>query len=154
MCITDLSCRLTSQHSSDYFFLAWVEAGEGRGWELGGVRAAGGATATLHVCAVVCSNLASLPAVVWVGRGSPRLTYISVAILMNGFAVAAVVDDDGVGGGYEDEMLLVIGCLTSQQHASVSQGRICSDNLTCYHTEIEVADQTFHLTQSQYLTPG
>ena len=41
-------------------------------------------------------------------------------------------------------------CLTSQQHASVSQGRICSDNFTCCHTEIEVADQTFHLTQSQY----
>ena len=42
------------------------------------------------------------------------------------------------------------GCLTSQQHASVSQGRICSDNYTCCHTEIEVADQTFYLTQSQY----
>ena len=25
-----------------------------------------------------------------------------------------------------------------------------SDNFTCCHTEIEVADQTFHLTQSQY----
>ena len=33
---------------------------------------------------------------------------------------------------------------------SVSQGRICSDNCTCCHTEIEVADQTFYLTQSQY----
>ena len=42
----------------------------------------------------------------------------------------------------------LVGCLTSQQHASVSQGRICSDNFTCYHTEIKVADQTFHLTQS------
>ena len=41
-------------------------------------------------------------------------------------------------------------CLTSQQHASVSQGWICSDNFTCCHTEIEVADQTFYLTQSQY----
>ena len=44
--------------------------------------------------------------------------------------------------------LLFVGCLTSQQH--VSQGRICSDNFTCCHTEIEVADPTFHLTQSQY----
>ena len=43
---------------------------------------------------------------------------------------------------------LFAGCLTSQQHASVSQGRICSDNFTCCHTEIEVADQTFHLIQS------
>ena len=46
--------------------------------------------------------------------------------------------------------LLCVGCLTSQQHASVSQGRICSDKFTCCHTVIEVADQTFHLTQSQY----
>ena len=48
----------------------------------------------------------------------------------------------------------LVGCLTSQQHASVSQGRICSDNLTCCHTEIEVADPTFHLTQSQYTDTG
>ena len=49
---------------------------------------------------------------------------------------------------------LLIGCLTSQQQASVSQGRICSDNLTCCHTEIEVADPTFYLTQSQYTDTG
>ena len=68
---------------------------------------------------------------------------------------------DGVGGGgYLQcgwgeitgifELFVLVGCLTSQQHASVSQGRICSDNFTCYHTEIEVADPTFHLSQSQY----
>ena len=45
---------------------------------------------------------------------------------------------------------LFVGCLTSRQQASVSQGRICSDNFTCCHTEIEVADPTFYLTQSQY----
>ena len=50
--------------------------------------------------------------------------------------------------------LLFVGCLTSQQHASVSQGRICSDNFMCCHTEMEVADQTFHLTQSQYTDTG
>ena len=49
---------------------------------------------------------------------------------------------------------LFVGCLTSQQHASVSQGRICSDNFTCCHTEIEVADQTFYLIQSQYTDTG
>ena len=52
----------------------------------------------------------------------------------------------------------LFGCwlvaLTSQQHASVSQGRICEDNFTCCHTEIEVADQTFYLTQSQYTDTG
>ena len=50
--------------------------------------------------------------------------------------------------------LLFVGCLTSQQQASVSQGRICSDNFTCCHTEIEVADPTFYLTQSQYTDTG
>ena len=45
-------------------------------------------------------------------------------------------------------------CLTSQQQASVSQGRICSDYYTCCHTEIEVADPTFYLTQSQYTDTG
>ena len=48
----------------------------------------------------------------------------------------------------------LVGCLTSQQHASVSQGRICSDNFTCCHTETEVADPTFYLTQSQYTDTG
>ena len=48
----------------------------------------------------------------------------------------------------------LLACLTSQQQPSASQGRICSDNLTCCHTEIEVADQTFHLTQSQYTDTG
>ena len=45
------------------------------------------------------------------------------------------------GGG-----ALFVGCLTSLQHASVSQGRICSNNCTCCQTEIEIADQTFYLT--------
>ena len=49
---------------------------------------------------------------------------------------------------------LLVGCLTSQQHASVSHGWICSDNFTCCHTETDVADPTFHLTQSQYTDTG
>ena len=49
---------------------------------------------------------------------------------------------------------LLVGCLTSQQQASVSQGRISSDNFTCCHTEIEVAYLTFYLTQSQYTDTG
>ena len=51
-------------------------------------------------------------------------------------------------------LLLFVGCLTSQQHASVSQGWICLDNFTCCHTEKEDADQTFHLTQSLYTDTG
>ena len=49
---------------------------------------------------------------------------------------------------------LFVGCLASQQHASVSQERFCTDNFTCCHTEIQVADQTFYLTQSQYTDTG
>ena len=49
---------------------------------------------------------------------------------------------------------LCVGCLTSQLQASVSQGRMCEDNFTCCHTEIEVADQTIYLTQSQYTDTG
>ena len=61
-------------------------------------------------------------------------------------------NDDDVNDGWY--VCLLVGCLTSQQHASVSQGRICSDNFTCCHTEIEAADQTFYLTQSQYTDTG
>ena len=49
---------------------------------------------------------------------------------------------------------LLVGFSTSQQHDSRSQGRICSGNCACCHTEIEAADQTFHLTQSQYTDTG
>ena len=49
---------------------------------------------------------------------------------------------------------LLVGCLTSQQQANVSPGPICSDMFTCCHTEIEVANQTFYLTQSQYTDTG
>ena len=48
------------------------------------------------------------------------------------------------------EPCLFVGCLTSQQHASISQRRICSDKFTYCHTEIEVADQTFYLAESLY----
>ena len=52
------------------------------------------------------------------------------------------------------ERVACLLCLTSQQNASVSQGRICLDNCTCYHTEIDAADPTFYLTQSQYTDTG
>ena len=73
----------------------------------------------------------------------------------------------GRGGCYDTVCLLVgcltwllgcltwlVGCLTSQLQASVSQGPICEDNFMCCHTEIEIADQTFYLTQSQYTDTG
>ena len=58
---------------------------------------------------------------------------------------------------FEPERLLfffLVCCLTSQQHASVSQGRVYSDKRTCCHAETEVADQTCYLTQSQYNDSG
>ena len=48
----------------------------------------------------------------------------------------------------------IVCCFTFQQHASLPRGRICSGNFTCCHTEIEVGDQTFHLTRSQYTDTG
>ena len=48
---------------------------------------------------------------------------------------------------------LLVGCLTPQQHA-VSQAGICSDKSTCCHTEIQIADQTYYLIQSQYTDTG
>ena len=58
-----------------------------------------------------------------------------------------------VGGrGWERREL--VGCLASQQHASVSQGQICSDSCACCHTEVEVAEQTCYLTQSYYADTG
>ena len=56
----------------------------------------------------------------------------------------------GLFGGGGGDVCLLVGCLESQQHVSVSQGWICTDKFTCCHTDIEVADQTFYLTQSQY----
>ena len=53
-----------------------------------------------------------------------------------------------------DQFLLFVSCLMSQQHPSASQAWICSDKCTYCHTETEVADQSFYLTQSQYTDTG
>ena len=58
------------------------------------------------------------------------------------------------GSGDGQTVCWLVGCLTSQQHCSVSQGQTCSDNCTCCCTEIELAYQIFHLTQSQYTDTG
>ena len=54
--------------------------------------------------------------------------------------------------GRAEGFLSFVGCLTFQEHAS--QGQVCSDDFTCCHTEIEVADLTFHVTQSLYTDTG
>ena len=76
------------------------------------------------------------------------LTIVIIIVVSVTFYIIPVIAEPGIRCG------LFVGCLTSQQHASVSQGQICSDNFTCCHTEIEVAGQTFYLTQSQYTDSG
>ena len=52
---------------------------------------------------------------------------------------------------------LFVGCLLNVpviKYAGVFKGWICSDNFTCCHTETEVADETFFLTQSQHTDQG
>ena len=62
----------------------------------------------------------------------------------------------GGGGGTNAARARLFVCwlLNAPKQANVSQGRICTDNFTCCHTETEVADQTFYLTQSQYTDTG
>ena len=49
----------------------------------------------------------------------------------------------------------VLGAATLREKLpSVSQGRTCWDSFRCCHTEREVADQTFCLTQSLYTDTG
>ena len=78
-----------------------------------------------------------------------RLTVVLTALRCHSFWGGG-----GGGVGWGRGVCLLVGCLTSQQHGSLSQVRNCSNNFTCCHTETEVADQTFHLTQSQYTDTG
>ena len=48
----------------------------------------------------------------------------------------------------------VVGWLMPQQQAGISQGRICSENCACCHTQIEAADQTRCLAKSQFAETG
>ena len=83
------------------------------------------------------------------------VTYANISPKMvNSRDIAGELEEDEEEEEEENYCLLFAGCLTSQQHASASQGGICSDNFTCCHIEIEVADPTFHLTQSQYTDTG
>ena len=80
-------------------------------------------------------------------QGCVQLPYVPPTNLIT--ALIASTKKGGEKGG-----CWLLACLTSQQHASVSQGRICSDKFTFCHTVREVADHTFHLTQSQYTDTG
>ena len=51
-------------------------------------------------------------------------------------------------------MKVVFGCLKFQRYAGGPHRRICLEICKCCHTEIDVADQTFYLTQSQSTDTG
>ena len=79
----------------------------------------------------------------WINKGGVMsVTELSVPLRLPSYAPGVV----GAATGLLRPVLLFVGCLASQQHANVSQGRICLDKLMCCHTEVEVADQTFYLT--------
>ena len=83
------------------------------------------------------------------------ITNIIIIIIVVVIIIIIIIIIISVNDGSQNKKKGVVAvCLTSQQHASVSQGRICSDNFTCCHAEIEVADPAFHLTQSQYTDTG
>ena len=88
-------------------------------------------------------------------HGTNVMGYHGMKINNHGTKVAdghgnKVVDDDSMSDEVIPRCGLLVGCLASQQHASVSQGRICTENFKCCHTEIEAAVQTFYLNQSQH----
>ena len=59
-------------------------------------------------------------------------------------------DDGGSGVEY---CCLLVAYSPSNMQVYLRDG--CAQyNFTCCHTEIQVADQTFHLTQSQYTDTG
>ena len=88
------------------------------------------------------------------GSGPPVTLAVPEARCVVHQTSLVAVPGDGLGSGSYTIVCVLVGCITSQQHAGVSQGRICTDNFTCCHTEIEVAGQTFYLTQSQYTDTG
>ena len=80
---------------------------------------------------------------------------------LTGWVITTYTERDDVSrversGHYALTYEWFVGCLLNVPATcySVSQGRICSDNFTCCHIEIEVADQTFYLTHSQYTDTG
>ena len=63
------------------------------------------------------------------------------------------VPTGSVGPGHR-KVIIVVDCSTSKQHASIPQGRTCSDNCTYHHTEIKVEDSTCISPSHSILTPG
>ena len=52
------------------------------------------------------------------------------------------------------QMLLLTGWLTSQKHACVSRGQICSENCTSYHNEIKLQTKFSQHTDTRPISPN
>ena len=97
------------------------------------LQCASGCTVTAFVCSITCcADLVAIPS--WYTVCSGCYSFLV-------YCVFGLLFLPGI---------LFVGCLTSQQHTCASQRWICSDKFMYCHTEIEVADQTFYITQSQY----
>ena len=57
-------------------------------------------------------------------------------------SIVIILRADTQGKKLQISLLFFAVCLSCQQHASVFWGRICSDDCTCCHAKIEVANQT------------
>ena len=80
------------------------------------------------------------------GRGDRRVQGTRSRCVARAFPWLIHVLATDIGVGWLLNVPATCGC--------ISETGICSDNFTCCHTEIEVADPTFHLTQSQYTDTG
>ena len=56
--------------------------------------------------------------------------------------------------GMSKWVMLFVGCFNIPATCSCISRQMCSDKFMCCNTEIEVADQTFYLTQPQYTDTG
>ena len=111
-------------HFHSYLYLHVVIAHTLNQRHINGRSAKQGVTLLLAMWSVVCTVLLS---------GSNECCTIVMIVIHTGTAFVTRL------------VCWLVGCLTSQQQTNVSQGRICSDNFTGCHTEIEVADPAFYL---------
>ena len=115
-------------------------------------------------CLNISTSVATLSGTIHIGSALKLVSPGEVESLISNFHLSVTAHTTAKGEdpstSYNSTLvgcytiLSFLSCLTSQQQASVSQGQICTDKCMCCHTEIEAADHTFYLTQSQYTDTG
>ena len=96
--------------------------------------------------ALVCENICS-DVCLWWCRQCKKTSSISSCHIIYSCTFHVLKEAGRSADGWI--VCWLVGCWVLQQHASISQGWICSHS-SCCHTEMEVADQTCYLTQSQH----